>query len=246
MSLHSKRAAVVFAVVWAVGSGWAVPASAGTITVFSTGVDASGKPLPGGSLDPHYTIDAAAAAAGGSGPWVINNATAESVFWVDDTATSSWISSKQDTHEAPNTTYSTTFSLAGLDPHSAVLTGRLAADDATTVYLNGVEVFYDPPAPQPWLTLVPFTISSNFDAGLNTLEFVTPNDIANSPNLDGPGGLQVDISGTASASSHTPGVVPVPAAFVVWSIVFGTMGVFMTLPAPARQAGTQVRAMRLS
>ena len=39
-----------------VALAFAVQAEASVINLFSTGVNASGTPLPGGALDPHWTI----------------------------------------------------------------------------------------------------------------------------------------------------------------------------------------------
>ncbi len=90
-------------------------------------------------------------------------------------------------------TYTTTFTLAGVNPATATLTGQWACDDSCTLNLNGAQVATNPtPA---WLAASTFTIpaGSPFQLGTNTLSFVVTN------GTGGPTGLQVlSISGSVS------------------------------------------------
>jgi hypothetical protein len=91
-------------------------------------------------------------------------------------------------------TYTTTFSLAGLNPSTANIdVTYLLADDETAVYLNGTLEHTSPLDSNNGAWAVPdsFDITSGFVGGTNTLTFVTPNS-------GGPGGLQVQMSGTAA------------------------------------------------
>src|SRR5258708_24929117 len=96
-----------------IGLGAVAPAEALPITtLFSTGVDAFGVPAADGSVDLHYTI------SGGGGPFVIGYPS-----WIGNTASSSWISPATNTYGGGGPfTYHTGFSLAGLNPGTAVLT----------------------------------------------------------------------------------------------------------------------------
>ena len=148
----------------------------------------------------NYTVDA------GSGPFAIGDATVASFGWVANTSSSKWISSVQGGSGPPDTTYNTTFSLAGFDPCTAQITGMVSGDNGTMVYLNGNRVLDDSESdsnPNPWTQFVPITISSGFVSGINTLSFVTPNGGGD----DGPGGLQAQLVGTAS--------VPEPSSVVI-------------------------------
>jgi len=164
-------------------------------TLFGTGVDASGNPLPNGSVDPHYTAGGPLYTIGSPG----------SVGWVDNTLTSSWVSPVPNTLAGPGPfTYHTTFDLTGFLASTAQITGQLAADDQATIYLNGVDVFDGAPDnTAPWSFLQALTISSGFISGINTLDIYIPNNIEGSN--DGPTGLQLNLTGTA-----TP--VPEPAS----------------------------------
>jgi hypothetical protein len=89
-------------------------------------------------------------------------------------------------------TYSTTFSMAGLDPNSAQLTINWSTDDCgLTVSLNGV-----PKSPGfpcgGWTTMHSVTITSGFVAGTNTLSFQTTNAD------NGFEGIVVDVVGQAN------------------------------------------------
>jgi len=175
-------------------------------TLYSTGVDASGNPLADGAIDSHYTVN-------GGSAYTIGNP--GSVGWVGNTATSSWISNVPNTDGGSGPfTYHTTFDLTGLNPNTAQITGQLSADDQATIYLNGVDVFDGlPTGSSPWSQLESFSISSGFVAGTNTLDIDVPNNIQ-TPD-DGPTGLQVNLSGTASA--------PEPASLFLLGVGFGAL-----------------------
>ncbi|HEV3329923.1 MAG TPA: hypothetical protein VG096_03010 [Bryobacteraceae bacterium] len=91
-----------------------------------------------------------------------------------------------------NVTYSTTFSLVGLDPLTASLNINWAADDcALTVFLNGKPVGSGPGCPGFFAT-TNLKITSGFVAGTNTLTFVTTNGDNNYE------GILVDVTGQAN------------------------------------------------
>ncbi len=174
------------------------------IPVFGTGVDGAGNLLADGTADGHYSL-VASADAGFPGPsaLVINSTAFPIPPWVADGPKSKWIGPQRDqsSGNAPgNYTYRTQFSLAGFDPTTAILTGQFAADDGATMRLNGAQVAV---TGSGFSAFTPFTISSGFVAGTNTLDFVVLNG-GSSPN---PTGLRVD-----SRARRTAGTSTTPAA----------------------------------
>jgi hypothetical protein len=103
--------------------------------------------------------------------------------------------------------YTTTFSLTGLTPGTASITGKLSADDQVVgVELNGVLV--SPPITTPdqsYTTLQSFSITSGFVSGTNTLEFLTMNTHGVVT------GFIADMTGTATA-------VPEPTSIALLGI----------------------------
>lgn len=91
--------------------------------------------------------------------------------------------------------YQTTFSLSGLNPNTAVLTGVWAADNQGYIELNGIKVAgtTTPDSTGFKLPGTTFTITGGFGPGPNTLDFIVNN--TDDPSLTG---LLVSISGTAS------------------------------------------------
>ena len=183
--------------------------------LFDTGVDASSNALPTGSIDPHYSFS--------FNPDPGNSPTALvlplSNGWVPNNATSSWIGPS--TSMVANCwpcsnpglfSFSLDFSLAGLDPLTASITGSWAADDSgARVFLNGIDtgVVYGQPS---YGALASFALTSGFIAGLNNLTFLVSN------SGEGVTGLLVrGLSGTADVTA-----VPIPAG--LWLLGSGLLG----------------------
>ena len=152
----------------------ALSSFATTFTVFGTGVDSSGLVLPGGSSDPHYTVTGPGVV--GTQQAVVYSPAALWPQWVPNDANSAWIGFKDSSDTRPFGTYDffTTFNLTGFDPSTASLTGRWAADQFGSLFLNGHLIQTVPDgnwdaASNPNLTS--FTISSFFLPGVNTLDF---------------------------------------------------------------------------
>jgi RHS repeat-associated protein len=167
-----------------------------TIPVFGTGVASPNLLALDGTVDTHYKlINSADSTAPGPGVYVANSTASPIPPWAADGPNSKWIAplgNAAASLQPGSYAYRTTFDLTGLDPKTALVTGQWAADDSGNILLNGVAV---PSSATPGLSgLTPFTISSGFVAGVNTLDFVVTN-AGSSPN---PTGLRVDISGTAN------------------------------------------------
>jgi hypothetical protein len=108
-------------------------------------------------------------------------------------------------------TYQTNFSLAGLDPSTAILDFTMMVDNGVTVTLNGATVYTNGNASSALFT-APFagSITSGFIAGTNTLDFIVANAF-------GPTGIDISINGTASPLSTTTAPEPGTWALVLVS-----------------------------
>jgi len=134
--------------------------------LFPTGVNGSGVGLPSNTADPHYAILTPAQSG-----VVIDPANAA---WVANTTASRWIWQASDGTPTDLTlTFRTTFSLTGLDPSTATISGTWATDDlGVDIVLNGHSLGL---TSSGYASLTSFTIpagSPNFVAGTNTLDFV--------------------------------------------------------------------------
>lgn len=225
-----------------------MPASAAPIPVFGTGLDASGSLLAPGSSDPHYVLTLNALGpststfvAGGASSVESGTQAVPTGWpftpgaWAID-ALAQWIGPTTDVVGIQGTvvdtfyTYQTTFDLSGFDPSTVQLTGHWTADNyLTMVSLNGAPVYSAVGCGSPgnfaFSSLTPFTISSGFQPGLNTLTFnVTNSTCFNMPPRTNPTGLLVDISGTG-----VPGGGSIPEPGTLLFLVTGlsvTTGVY--------------------
>ena len=158
--------------------------------LFNTGVDALGNKLAVGSIDPHYTTveTATAAEVYNNGAYV--QSTTAAYIWQTSTGSPGSVTR----------TFRTTFSLAGLDPLTAFLSGSWSTDNVgVDILLNGVSTGIGKVG---FGVFTPFSISSGFVAGTNTLDFVVQD-------LGAPGALAVDgLTGRASVMASN---VPEPA-----------------------------------
>jgi hypothetical protein len=140
---------------------------------FNTGVDDSGNAQPDGAIDPHYVFtqnaDSSATAT------LVQDSTVFPIVagpWVPNTANSKWIGPRAETSGAAlgDYTYRITFNLQGLDPATARITGTWAADDGgSAILINGQST--GQATANGFATLTPFSITTGFTAGLNTLDF---------------------------------------------------------------------------
>lgn len=164
--------------------------------LFATGVDGTGTGLanPNGATDTHYMIL--------SGPGIVSpqNAVTFNCCYFANTSTSDWISVNANGSTGPFGTYifELTFSLAGLDPSSAQITGRFAADDhVTATKINGNTVAGA--TENGFGSFVNFSIpvGSGFIAGVNKLDFTVQDDFA-------PMAFRAELSGTANPLAAVP------------------------------------------
>jgi len=178
---------------------------ANDIVVYSTGH------VPSGGRDSNYQIlSDSTGLFSGSGPAIV--VTTPSFGW-GSSPSGQWIGPAPDQSNTTRagtccvgaTKYQTTFSLAGLDPSTAVITMAALADNFFDIYLNGVHVYS--PVVQMYASPITIVLKTGFISGTNTLEF----DVANQ---GGPGGLNISISGTAAAAQPaTTQVTPLSLNF---------------------------------
>jgi hypothetical protein len=158
---------------------------AAPLTIFNTGVDNSGNAWAGAGVpDIHYSLIVQPGSATAvtvdannypilGGPWIANN------------AGSRWIGPAADSQGPPgNYVYRTTFNV----PNNAILStvnvaGDWATDDpGTDIRINGASTGQTSPS---FTGLTPFSVTSGFVFGVNTLDFYITN-------AGGPTGLRVD------------------------------------------------------
>jgi hypothetical protein len=215
----------------------AMPASGGPILIFNTGV-VSLNPVTlaaDGAVDLHYNLIVSAdAGAPGPNAYVAGpNGVYPIPPWLLNGSDSKWISPRVNSaaNEPVGTyTYRTTFDLSGLDASSAVLTGRWAADNTGTLMLNGNMLGITSGGFDAWS---PFTISSGFVGGVNTLDFV----VTNVPGFIGPSptGLRVEITGNATTT------IPEPSTYLLVGLtlcgIAGYVKLRTRLRTPRRTSG---------
>jgi hypothetical protein len=199
---------------------WAVQAEAASIPgVYSTGVDNSNALVAYGGVDPHYTLTTSADPGFLAPRGTVVNFPSSYTFynWVPNTASSQWIGlqSQANYYSSGLYAYDITFDLTGLNPATAVIAGRFAADNNAVIYLNGANTGITTPT-LGFSSFTPFTISSGFLPGLNTLEFQVTN-YADVATFGGPTGLQVQFAG------GTADPVPEPASLLLFG--FGLVGI---------------------
>ncbi len=194
-------------------------------SLFNTGVDVAGVPLADDAPDPHWTLvdpspvtgtPLVATSAGGFpiGPWVEDN---DISAWTTTLETNaSGPGSNTDAGEFADFHYETSFSLAGLDPSTAVLEARVAYDNfLQDVLINGSSAGISFPADNPGGSFQSFTdIAFDENAiglltgGDNTMTF-----IVRSAQADGAD----DFTGFR-AEWTTKTAVPEPASFTLTGI----------------------------
>jgi len=143
----------------------AAPASADPIPgLYNTGVDAEGNPLPAnGATDGHYR-------ANGSPPttfYTVAYVWAEDARWISELPGGQY--SAPIGPEGAYIPYTLSFSLDGLNPQTARITGSWAADNVGQLLLNGIPIIT---TTDGFGALQRFDIKTGFKDGVNTLTFI--------------------------------------------------------------------------
>jgi hypothetical protein len=182
--------------------GAAVAASADSVTLFNTGVDASGNPLADGTIgDPHYSL-VSAPSGSTTDIRVRTSAGGYPVYeYLADDSSSAWIGPNNDPQiDGPPGLYDYQTTFFAPSAGTVDLTGLWAVDnEGVAIDLNGVDTgnSIDNNTDFSFQVWSSFTIDDSVNAGLNTLDFIVNND-------SGPTGLRVEFSDT----SFTPAGVP--------------------------------------
>ena len=178
--------------------------------VSSTGVNSSGAPLPNGTIgDPHYTL-----------MFVPDGSTTDLVIrtsvggwpippYIGDDSKSAWITPNDSLVNnlpySPVGTYDyrTTFDLTGFNLASVSIKGGWSTDNnGVSILLNGIDTGNPGTSFTQFATgLAPFTISSGFRTGINTLDFIVDN--GDCGGCQNPTALRVEMSGTATPEPST-------------------------------------------
>lgn len=171
--------------------------------VFNSGIADNGVSLPGGYIDPHYTlINSADPGSPGPAAYVFEDVPYN--YFEGNTASSAWIgpadSAFGGSSAGGNFTYQMAFDLSIYDPNSAAIFGTWSTDNqGVEILINGQNTGMTANDFSQWY---PFSITNGFVAGLNTIEFVVNNS-------GGPTALRVELSGTATpVVPWPPGNVP--------------------------------------
>lgn len=197
-----------YTVVVSNGTGPAATSNVATLVVlnnlpvYGTGLGVDGLPLPGGAVDPHYTLianpnDPASEQAIVQSnlpvpPWLPNSATSK---WIGPSAnTAGAMGSDGNDGEGPgNYLYRTRIDLTGFDLSTVQITGGWTTDNTTpAIRVNGVVTGLTNPNEGGFGALIPFVLNQanvpGLIAGVNTVDFVV-----NNPAV-GFTGLRVDIT----------------------------------------------------
>lgn len=176
----------------------------------NTGLDGSGNYLAASAPDGNYTV--VSSPLGPFTPVATDDTMYPFPFWVSNNPTASrWIGTTAQYSDGPNGPYlyRTTFNLPA-NASNVVISGLWGTDDpGLDILINGSSTGQTSAG---FTSLVGFSVTSGFNVGLNTLDFLLAN------TGGGPTGLRVDhIRGTYD--------IPEPASLLLAALSMG--GLFM-------------------
>jgi len=183
--------------------------------LYNTGVDASHVALAAGAVDPNYQLVSAPMGEPYAGPsaYVVSG-TYPIPPWHVNLSDAQWINpilSPTNQQQFNGLyTFRTTFNTMS-DPFIAEISGQITADDQVVGFILNTTSFSFSTPDQGYATLQPFSISSGFIAGLNTLDFVVNNTHLSKV------GLLVEMTGSMQA-------IPEPTSVALLGI--GMVGFF--------------------
>ena len=182
--------------------------------LYNTGVDSSGTVLPLQSLERHYSVSGASGIAYVEPPVYEPNL---GWAWLPAPAGSAWIGPNSTTNTAspdPEGMYYYTmqFNLSAFNPADVRIAGSWMTDNTGDLFLNGVYTGFTTDV-ESYKHLTPFTLSSGFVSGINTLEFRVLNEYVG-PNPSGlcVAGLSATVVPEPATSALMLGLLAVRAA----------------------------------
>jgi len=162
--------------------------------VYGTGQNNDFTLATQGTTDQHYTIISSPSSSTPKLPFVAQSFPG---IYIHDRSDSQWLGPEpiiSENDAAGKWYYETSFSLAGLDPSTAILNGVVAADNSVTIFLNGVATPFACTVDTCFEFLTPFSLTGPFVACTNTLGFLVNNEGEYTA-------LLVGINGTANPAS---------------------------------------------
>jgi hypothetical protein len=203
-------------------------------TLYNTGVDSSGVSVADNTPDPHWSLVAPSPVTGT--PLVASSVGGFPIPpWLADSADSAWTTTLNTTPLGPGSNtnagvfadyhYQTTFSLAGLNPSTAVIAGRVSYDNfLQDVLVNGTSTGIQFPAENPGASFggwENFALDASdialLSGGDNTLTFVVRS--AQADGADDYTGLRVEFT-TATAE-----LIPEPSSLIILATGLAFLGV---------------------
>jgi hypothetical protein len=188
-------------------------------TLYNTGVNNSGVPLANGTTpDPHYSLTVVPTGSstvtrvidqtGGFpiGPYFVGGNLSR---WIVPNNNSTAGNAAGDTAPVGDYIFRTTFDLTGFDFASAAITGGWSTDNAgLDIRLNGVSKGFSHGSNFS-VGFFAFSLTSGFQAGINTIDFVVNNAAGGGNN---PVALRVEMTGTANQIPEPEGLALVGMA----------------------------------
>ena len=199
----------------------AVVAIALTPTAFAAtiaGLTNTGAGLANGSVDQNYALTVISEGTTGLATF---GYASDSVHpnWMGSDGLSKWLTpgSNATTSFDPSSNgvydWKLSFDLTGYDAATASFSGQFAADNAATVWLNGVQL--TTASTGGYKSWTSFAATSGFQSGINTLDFKVTNYAQTSGN---PTGLRVEFTASSVAA------VPEPETYAMLLAGLGLMG----------------------
>jgi hypothetical protein len=195
-------------------------AAAAPITIpglYSTGTAGEG------ALDPYYWL-----AASPYGPLSVYGVITDGFPippWIANNSSSRWISPTADARNdlVGYYTFRTTFNLTGFQPSTAVIVGQWSSDNSAEIWLNGVFTGIALNFENPYTNLYNFSITSGFQPGLNTLDFIVYNWPCGgcAPDFGNPVGLRVNIISATAEPVPEPGTFALIGAGLIGAGILG-------------------------
>lgn len=183
-----------------------VPPTSG---LYNTGVDLEGLPLPDEAEDPRYELIEAPEGLA-TGPAVVLSGIPAPPWYLPEDNSARWIGLGPNSIAPPGTfVFRLKIDLTGYDPATAIFKGMCAADNSASIRLNGTPTSASSGG---FGSSSPFTITSGFVAGINTLDFAVNNAEPTEPPFDNPAGLLVH---SARLAAVPTGAAPAPPVAVL-------------------------------